>query len=566
MTEASEVNLEIEEVEIDSTIRINLINDASICVLLTPEELSKIITHRENHGDILEECELLKCDFEKNRVRELLPFIDLSTNFKNKITSFYKNYSESKWKPKLILGSSVPSKGFSSALRYGKIKLQRGKVFQVNLSFQSDPFELGLDYFAGAIKIKIPELESSIIMGKYIIDWNQGLVKNIPYVAQFTQSNVRLFHNIQNIRSSSSWNEYQGYWGVAIQKRIDKQQWFFSSGIDLRDGNIVNHKDGFFDKFIQTGKHINFRDLIRKNSVQVWNTFFGYAINRNNWNANISISHYQLSRLFHGRNNFTIPELSISTYPTPKLNLTSNAALANGQISYKIGALYQAESNLSLSITQECLPLNFSVIDQSAFLPIKSNTKQSIAMLSIIPAYKKFINIGIINRDPIYRLKELKLQTSTTNIFIDYAYRTKKEGFKIRLQSIDSTNYRASWTLDYYVSRNLRVQQKSLIQGNSINLGGLLSIGTFWNFKRFKLKTFAFAYESNGNTMYITRNAIQLPWELQIVSGSGVNIWGVISYKFDRFSLHSSLEMQLKRESETYLWQKPRIFAQITIP
>ena len=561
-----EVDLEIEDTDIDSTIRINLIDASSNCIILTQSEVQNIITHREKYGDILEECELLKCGFNKNRIRELLPYLDLNTNFKNKITSFYKSYSESNWKPKIILGSTIPSQQFSNALRYGKIQLQRGKVFQASLSIQSDPYEKGLDYFSGAIKMKIPELESSIILGKYIVDWNQGLVKNIPYAAQFTQSNVRLFHNIQNIRSSSSWNEYQGYWGIAIQKRTGKHQLFFSSGIDFRDGNIETLDDSAFSKFIQTGKHINNQDIIRKNSIYVWNNFLGYTINKNHWNANFSISHYEFSRLFYGRKNLSIPEISISVSPAPRLNLTSNAALANDQISYKLGALYQAESNISVALTQESLPLYFPIIDQSAFLPIKINNKQSIAMLSIIPSYKKIINMGIINRDPIYRLKEMKIQTATTNIFIDYEYQTKKERFKIRLQSIDSTNYRASWSLDYYANRNLRVQQKSLIQGNGDNLGGLISIGTFWNYNKFKLKTFAFAYESKGKTMYITRNAIQLPWELQIVSGSGVTIWGLLSYKFSRFSLHSSVEIQLKRESETYLWQKPRIFAQITIP
>ena len=228
--------------------------------------------------------------------------------------------------------------------------------------------------------------------------------------------------------------------------------------------------------------------------------------------------------------------------------------------------MYQAESNLSLSITHEISPIKFPVIDQSAFLPVKSNSKQSIAMISVFPAYQKNISIGIINGDPIYRLKEMKLQKLTTDVFFDYSFQTKKERFKIRIQSMDKSIYRANWSIDYNVSKKFRIQQKSILQGDNINLGGLISIGTFWNFNRFKFKTVAFAYETNQKPLYITRSAIQLPWELQIVSGSGLSIWWMFSRKFSRLSVQSSVEMQLKREIEAYLWQKPRIFVQITIP
>ena len=566
MSTVNEVDIEIGDSDLDSTVKINLIDESSRCILLTQEELQNIIIHRKQFGNILEECELIKCGLDKNRIRDLLPYLDFNSNFKSKLTSFSNSYRESKWKPQIIVGSSIPSQHISDALRYGKIKLSRGKVLQANISFQSDPYERGLDYFAGAIKIKIPKHESSIIIGKYIIDWNHGLVKNIPYVAQFTQSNVRLFHNIQNIRSSSSWNEYQGYWGVAIQKRLGQQHLYFTTGIDYRDGNIETLNDSIFSKFIQTGKHFNSRDLIRKNSIYIWNTFWGYSIYKSHWNANFSLSHYQLSRMYYGRKDFTIPELAISIYPTHKLNFTSNVALANNQFIYKLGALYQAESNLSLSITHEISPIKFPVIDQSAFLPVKSNTKQSIAMISVFPAYQKNISIGIINGDPIYRLKEMKLQKLTTDVFLDYSFQTKKERFKIRIQSMDKTIYRANWSIDYNVSKKLRIQQKSILQGDNINLGGLISIGTFWNFNRFKFKTVAFAYETNQKPLYITRSAIQLPWELQIVSGSGLSIWWMFSRKFSRLSVQSSVEMQLKREIEAYLWQKPRIFVQITIP
>jgi hypothetical protein len=210
--------------------------------------------------------------------------------------------------------------------------------------------------------------------------------------------------------------------------------------------------------------------------------------------------------------------------------------------------------------------MDFPSIDQSAFLPIKINTKQYMAMISLIPAYKQTLNIGLINSDPIYRLNEKSLQSSESNFFLDFSYQQKKESLKIRLQTLDTNNYRLNWVIDYKISKNFKFQQKSLLQGTRDKLGGLIALGTFWDLNRFQMKTFFYAYETNKQTLYITRNTIQLPWQLQIVSGSGIDFWGLISYKFNKFSLHSSLELQLKQESETYLWQKPRIFVQLSIP
>ncbi len=566
ITTTTSVDFEIEESDRDSTILVNSNILYSENFILSLFEVQNIITHRDKYGDILEECELYRCGFTKDRILELLPYLNLKSNLKNKLLGTVKNLTESKWKHKIILGSSLPENSFSSALRYGKLKLQKGNIFQFNLSFQSDAFEKGLDYFGSSCRIKIPKLETNIILGKYIIDWNQGLVKNTPFATQFTQSNVRLFHNIQNIRSSSSWNEYQGYWGVTISKQILNHKLYFSSGIDFRDGNLATIQDDSFNKFIQTGKHINRLEIDRKNSVQVWNNFFGYTYKSEFWNANFSISNYHFTKFFKGEKQLSIPEISISAYPWSKIILSSNLAYINRISCYKIGALYQAEQNLGISFTHEEYPIDFPCIDQSEFLPIKSNTSQSIAVISIIPANKQNINIGLINGDPIYRLKDKSIQESETNFFLDFSHQSKKEKLKIHLQSLDTANYRMNWVIDYKIGKNVRIQQKSILQGTREKLGGLIALGTFWEINRFQLKTIIYAYESNKQTLYITRNTIQLPWQLQIVSGSGIDFWGLVSYKFNKFSLHSSLELQLKQESETYLWQKPRIFVQITIP
>ena len=105
---AAAVNFELEESELDSIIRINSTNLHSENFILSVFEVQNIISHREKYGDILEECELFKCGFTKDRILELLPYLDLKSNLKNNLLGTVKNLTESKWKHKIILGSALP--------------------------------------------------------------------------------------------------------------------------------------------------------------------------------------------------------------------------------------------------------------------------------------------------------------------------------------------------------------------------------------------------------------------------------------------------------------------------
>ena len=57
---AAAVDFELEESELDSSIRVNSTDIYSENIILTVFEVQNIISHREKYGDILEECELFK--------------------------------------------------------------------------------------------------------------------------------------------------------------------------------------------------------------------------------------------------------------------------------------------------------------------------------------------------------------------------------------------------------------------------------------------------------------------------------------------------------------------------
>ncbi len=160
---------------------------------------------------------------------------------------------------------------FYNSFRYS---YRSGKNFYAGVGAEKDPGEAifgpynnkGYDYYTYYILLQNYKFIDYLALGKYRINWGQGLILGVrQFGSKFDQINI-LFQENNRVYKHSSLDEYNYFNGIAISLAISKFNLSAMSSKRFYDGVINSNRQ--IEKHSKTGLHRTVNEIDQKDNIK----------------------------------------------------------------------------------------------------------------------------------------------------------------------------------------------------------------------------------------------------------------------------------------------------------
>ena len=228
----------------DSTLSINQLTEADLLMhpLLTEEEATAILAHKQRFGDILNPSELVQCGFSVERIVAIKPFLVCDIPLKWQKKQWLAQSRECKSSAFAGAKTRWDEFGVSDASAYQmQLRIHNSRTLSMGASVQRDAGELRPVLTNYHLRLSDFRGFESLILGRYTMQLGQGLVQggmsgfwNAPLIwARRTPD--------WGLSEKRGWDEFQGHTGVALGYKISK--WRMRGMLGVSRGRISTRID-----------------------------------------------------------------------------------------------------------------------------------------------------------------------------------------------------------------------------------------------------------------------------------------------------------------------------------
>lgn len=535
-----------------------------------------IIQHRENWGEWSHETELQQCQIElafirKNRNRWSLFIPDARIQYLQMHHGKYQ-IPDIKWTTS-ILPTNQELQGSSY---HTKVQASWGNWSRMSYIVQTDAGEKHGDYQSAAWEFKSMKKLKHLVLGRFLWNWNQGLVFSAPYAVGRSFDMGSWVYNSQSLNAALSQNEDQGIWGFGGHWILGKNEVFVSSGIGYFDSRFNENVIGF-DSRVYGGLHVSELEKSRRKNNQLYQIFTAWQ--RQFLHHSINLSHtrytYNIPRVFQ---NELLKHEHITEYQHTFKHLLGGRLLFNtavtqtGAWSYYIAGAWNVNPKIDLSARTQNLPEAFYAPERSPY----SQTDYG----------KKTTELGIDFKPNTYHKLQVRSHIEKEHTRIEYPLSIKDNSLwvlqytgQINKNDLLQIRWKSPYSQTNEIHSQLMMQAKIQLhpkwklrlvylqqnENKFSNPSTALLAQLGGKIEGFQFQIYGATFQSTS-PLYMTLPSAQFPWRLGIFNGFGCASGIVIRQKIHRkLRLLFSIDYQSKKSLATTQSQKPRIFVQLEI-
>lgn len=566
-----------ESIEWSTRISLNRANFTELKeVGFNTKQAQCIIEHRQKWGEWSHETELQQCQISLEFIRKHRNHWSLlSPDARIQYLQTHKGkhfFPEVKWTTSI----SPFIEERNGTNYHSKVQASWGNWSRLGYIIQSDAGEEPGDYQSAAWEFKSMKKLKHLVLGRFLWNWNQGLVFSAPYAVGRSFDMGSWVHNSQSLNAALSQNEDQGIWGIGSHWKLAKNEIFASFGTRYFDSRI-NEKYSGFDTRVYGGVHITELEKSRRNNNQFHHGFIAWQ--RHFANHSLNVSHtrytYKIPRIFQDQ---PLKHEHVTEYQHTFKHFLGGRVLFNtaitqlGVFSYYVAGAWNVNPRIDISLRTQYIPENF-------FAPERSPYSQS-------DNGKEIKEYGIdFNPNPNHKF-QLRSQIENQRTTIEYPLDKvnhylwiwqytgqlyKKDVLQIRWkspynQALEITSQLMMQAkIQLHPKWKLRLVYISQNEGKLSNPSTLLLAQLGGKIEGFQFQMYSATFQSTS-PLYVTLPSAQFPWKLGLFNGAG-NASGLVI----RQRIHRNLRLlfsvdYVSKKSFTYMQsQKPRIFVQLEI-
>jgi hypothetical protein len=540
----------------------------------TDEEASCIISHREEYGKWLHETELQQCPLSHSRIQELRPYIKpLAHQQSDPIVQldYWLN-------PKIRYTNSVlyQPKNEHPLGHHSQIQLRWNTFSRLGFLTQTDAGERTFDFTTAAWEFKNAPLFTHLVLGRFLWNWNQGLVHNAPYAIGRSFDMGSWVNTQQELRPALTQNEDLGLWGAAITGYWKLGAWYASVGTSKFDARLNTEGNAFTQRHFG-GIHVSPLERSRRHNNELQHIFGGVKINGLQQEIILSISHYRYHiPRFWNHQKYQQEHYLEGQYTTNQFldarTLFNVAYASNRQVSWYLSSIKVIHSKMDIAFRSLRIPEGFIPPERSPFA--QSDIGKSISEwgIDLRLSKKQILQARSTHEFKLYPQAHVSNDTRKNGFQLQYIYQNKtSEFFQFRIrQSLHYSDYqplqcdaayRFNLTPKWQVKSVFQWKERHALEPKSSIIQFQISVHE----RRFTGTVYGAQFHTQESS-YILLPSAQYPWRLGVFNGKG-SAFGIIGtlklhthlkcrFSFDWINYHN-----LKDQSN----QKPRIFVQLEL-
>ncbi len=583
---------------LDLTEKLNL-NRASIVELqqslFTTKQAQCMIQHREIWGDWTHETELQQCGISVSFIREhrsqwTLILKDARLQYLNENKGKY-GLPEIK-----VISNILPQDGqWNRSSHQAQIQASWGNWSRLGYVIQTDAGEQFGDFQSAAWEFKSMKKLKHLVVGRFLWNWNQGLVFAAPFTVGRSFDMGSWVYNSQDLRPAISANEDQGIWGVGTRWQFRKNEVFFSAGATPFDTRL-NTDGKAFSQRSYGGLHVSELEKSRRHNNIYGHVFIAWQRHFPQYSINISHTRYQYATPRESnQKQVTTENITEYQHTFKKLlggRILLNVAASNqGPISYYVAGAWSLHSQLDLSVKTQSIRENYYAPERSPYSQSDYGKSNSEMGFDFKPNRKSQIQIRSILENDLKAFKYPEFNTPDASWILQYVYQLNRADFvQVRWKSPYSINginppqLMVQSKFNIHPKLNLRMvylQQKNnvyldsrlsnsllsypgpsyVITGSSTAL--LMQMGI--KIGDLNLQCYGGGFSAKS-PLYVTLPSAQFPWRLGILTGEGYAMGMVVRHRLHKkIRLLYSIDYIKKKSFVPEQSQKPRIFVQLEI-
>jgi hypothetical protein len=584
---------------LDLTEKLNL-NRASLAEMqqsgFTAQQSQCMIQHREIWGEWTHETELQQCGISvafirENRSRWTLLLTDARRQY-------LQEHKGRFGLPKIkLLSNRLTHEGnWNPSSHQTQIQASWGNWSRLGYVIQTDAGERLGDFQSAAWEFKSMKTLKHLIVGRFLWNWNQGLVFAAPFAVGRSFDMGYWVYNSQELRPAISANEDQGIWGLGSRWQLGKNEVFFSIGATPFDTRL-NDEGNAFTKRHYGGLHVSNLEKSRRHNNVYGHIFMAWQRHFPKHSINISHTHYRYATPREAPQKRVQSE-HITEYQHTFKKLLGGRMLINiaasnqGYFSYYAAGAWSLNTQLDLSLKTQSIPEYYYAPERSPYTQSDNAKSNSEMGFDYKPNRNTQLQIRSILENDLKAFEYSKIKTQNASWVLQYLYHLNRNDFiQVRWKSPYTLNghnppqlmLQSKFSiLSKYKLRLVYVQQKEAAPqwntrqaySNSSYLGTgsemwgsstaiLIQIGI--KLGGLNLQCYGGTFNTTS-PLYITLPSAQFPWRLGIFTGEGYAAGMVVKHRIHkRIRLLYSIDYIKKKSFVPTQSQKPRIFVQLEI-
>jgi hypothetical protein len=261
-----------------------------------------IVFHRIEFGHFISPQELVQCKVTIDQINSIYKWLRFEKSISNQIKNIYKPDD-----PKSTFSGRIkpatfekPNDAQSDYLGFEmKAKITYNKNIQLGFSLENDVYEKPLDFYSCYLHLKDLHPLKSLILGKYIVQWNRGFTLGSSGQFGSPISLENWTNQLVGIKPYASYSEDLGHWGAAAHISKNNHDFYFGTGFIPFDCTL-NWQENAFSQRQFGGYHQTQNQVTRKHNNTEFQSFFGWQKTTSKAIFNTLITHY----------NYLIPKIN----------------------------------------------------------------------------------------------------------------------------------------------------------------------------------------------------------------------------------------------------------------
>jgi len=261
-----------------------------------------IVLHRIEFGNFISPQELVQCNIPIEQINAIYKLLRFEKSIGVQIKNIHKPED-----PKSTFSVRIkpatfekPKDAQSDYLGFEmKTKITYNKNIQLGFSIENDVYEKPLDFYSCYLHLKDLSPLKSLILGKYIVQWNRGFTLGSSGQFGSPISLENWTNQLVGIKPYASYSEDLGHWGAAAHISKNNHDFYVGTGFIRFDCSLNWQENAFYQRQFG-GYHQTLNQVSRKHNNTEFQSFLGWQKTTSKAIFNTLITHY----------NYLIPKIN----------------------------------------------------------------------------------------------------------------------------------------------------------------------------------------------------------------------------------------------------------------